>query len=138
VQVAKWPENLKAARAGKLQFWGVSSLSATPDGQSSISRLYGPGAGGANIARFRNKAFDAIYERLLVMPDGPERDALYFEVKRIGVAWMPYKTHGHRIVTDVAAAGVVGYRRPLFWQNFWETLDIEDAPATSAAPPRRS
>jgi ABC-type transport system substrate-binding protein len=132
VQVAKWPENLKAARAGKLQFWGVSSLSATPDGQSSIARLYGPASGGSNIARFRNAALDAIYERLLVMPDGPERDALYREVKRIGVAWMPYKSHGHRIVTDVASAGIVGYRRPLFWQNWWETIDIEDDAGTHA------
>jgi ABC-type transport system substrate-binding protein len=126
VRLARWPENLKAARAGKLQMWGVSSQSSSSDGQTQLERLYGPSAGGGNIARFRLPAFDAIYERMLVMPDGPERDALFHEAKRLGVAWMPYKVHGHRLVTDIVHPSVIGYRRPLFWQNFWDAIDIDD------------
>ena len=126
VKVAKFPEHLKAARAGRLQFFDLSSLASTPDGQTSLERLYGPASGGANLSRFRNKDFDAIYERLLVQPDGPEREALFFQAKRLAMAWMPYKVHGHRIVTDMSAPSVIGYRRGLFWQNFWETVDIDE------------
>ena len=62
VQVRRWPENLKAALAGKLQLWDVASLSSSPDGQTSLERMYGPSSGGANLARFRRAEFDAIYD----------------------------------------------------------------------------
>jgi len=127
-RIAKWPENLKAARAGKLQIWDVGSLASSPDGLNALERLYGPGAGGANLARFRRPEFDAIYERMLLIPDGPERDADFLQLKRLGLAWMPYKVRGHRYVTDMGYPQVVGYRRPLFWNNWWEYVDVE-APA---------
>ena len=126
-RIQKWPENLKAARAGKLQMWDVSSLSSSSDGQTALERLYGPSSGGGNMARFKLKAFDERYDRMQVLPDGPERDALFVEVKRLSVAWMPYKIHGHRIVTDLAEPGVIGYRRPLFWQDFWHCIDVDPA-----------
>jgi ABC-type transport system substrate-binding protein len=124
-RVAQWPENLKAARAGKLMVWDVNSQASSPDGQQSLERLYGPSAGGLNISRFRSKAFDDVYDRMLVLPDGPERDALFREAKRIAIAWMPYKIHGHRIVTDMSYPRLIGFRRPLFWQDWWEYVDIE-------------
>jgi ABC-type transport system substrate-binding protein len=34
---AKWPEQLKAARAGKLQMWSVGSSSSAPDAESTLS-----------------------------------------------------------------------------------------------------
>jgi hypothetical protein len=62
---------------------------------------------------------------MLVIPDGPERDALFREAKRIGVAYAPYKNHLHRIVTDLAQPWLIGYRRPLFWNRWWHMIDID-------------
>ena len=122
--VAQWPENLKAARAGKLMMWDLANGATAPDGQGALEYLYGPSAGNFNLARFRSKEFDAVYDKLLVLPDGPERDALFLEAKRIAVAWMPYKVHGHRIVTDMSWPQMTGFRRPLFWQDWWEYVDL--------------
>jgi len=122
---AKWPENLKAARAGKLMMWGVGSLADVPDGQTMLARLYGPQTGTYNFARFRNAEVDAIYERLLILPDGPERLALYDRIKRISVAFMPYKYHVHRLVNDLAQPWLIGFRRPPFVLNWWEFVDID-------------
>ncbi|MEK8047377.1 ABC transporter substrate-binding protein [Ideonella margarita] len=122
---AKWPENLKAAQAGKLQMWGVASSASQRDGQSALGRLYGPMKGGANLARFQNDTFDAIYTKMQGLPDGPEREALFVEAKRISVAYAPYKNHLHRFVTDMAHPWVEGYRRPLFWQDWWQYVDID-------------
>ena len=123
---AKWPENLKAAQAGKLMMWGVGSSAAQLDGQGALQRMYSPAAGGANLARFRHEAFDRLYERMLVLPDGPERDALFRQAKRIAVAWAPYKNHLHRFYTDLAHPWLIGYRRPLFWNRWWHMIDIDD------------
>ncbi|HSB99662.1 MAG TPA: ABC transporter substrate-binding protein [Burkholderiaceae bacterium] len=122
---AQWPENLKAARAGKIQFWQLGSSAAGPDGQGALARLYGPQSASQNLARFRNAEFDKIYERMLVIPDGPERDALFIKAKQISVAYMPYRHTAHRMEADMFHGWVKGYRRPLFWQEWWHMVDID-------------
>jgi ABC-type transport system substrate-binding protein len=122
---AQWPENLKAARAGKIQFWQLGSSAAGPDGQDALSRLFGPQSASQNLARFRNAEFDKIYERMRQIPDGPERDALFFKAKQISVAYMPYRHTAHRMEVDMYHDWVEGYRRPLFWQDWWHMVDID-------------
>lgn len=129
---AKWPENLKAARAGKLMVWRVGSSAAAPDGQPALDRMASVHVGGQNLARFRNEQFDAIYNRMRVLPDGPERLALFNDAKRIAVAYAPYKSSVHRILTDLMQPWVYGYRRPPYWQHWWQYVDI-DAEAQARA-----
>ena len=121
----KWPEQLKQARAGKLQLWMLGTTATSPDGADALQRLYGPQAGNQNMSRFKLPEFDALYERLQVLPDGPEREALFLQAKRLQAAWMPMKTHVHRIVNDMAQPWVIGYRRPLFRNEFWHLIDVE-------------
>jgi ABC-type transport system substrate-binding protein len=124
-KTAKWPENLKSARGGKFMIWGVGSSASQPDGQGALQRLYGPATGGQNLSRFNHAPFNALYERMQSLPDGPEREALFLEAKRMAVAFMPYKNHAHRILTDMAQPWMSGYRRPLFWQDWWHYVDID-------------
>jgi ABC-type transport system substrate-binding protein len=124
-QTAQWPENLKNARAGTLMIWGVGSAGGGADSLSTFQRYHGKQIGGQNFARFKLPEFDAIYERLDILPDGPERNALFEQAKRLAVAYAPYKTHVHRYMNDMAHPWLVGYRRPLFWQDFWQYLDID-------------
>jgi ABC-type transport system substrate-binding protein len=124
---AQWPENLKAARNGKLMMWMVGLSAAAPDGQPSLARYHSKQIGGQNMARFRLPAFDAVYERMEVMPHGPEREALFEQAKMLAVAYAPYKSLVHRIVSDMAHPWLVGYRRPLFWQDWWHMVDIDES-----------
>jgi ABC-type transport system substrate-binding protein len=105
--------------------WGLGTSSATPDGQGILSWFYGPQAGNGNLARFRLPEFDRLYERAQVLPDGPEREALIERAKRIAVAYMPYKVRVHRIFTDLLHPWVLGFRRPLFWSDWWHKVDID-------------
>ncbi|BAL98012.1 ABC transporter substrate-binding protein [Rubrivivax gelatinosus] len=126
-QTGQWPEQLKLARAGKLQIWMLGSSADVPDGQSALARLHGPQSGSQNLARFKLPAFDAIYDRLLVLPDGPERDELFRQAKILSIAYMPYKPLVHRISTDMWQPWVTGFRRPLFWQEWWHLVDVDPA-----------
>lgn len=122
----KFPENLKAARAGKLQMWALGSSAAGADGQGALARVYGPQSGSQNLAFFRNAELDALYARMQVIPDGPEREELFAKVKKIVVAYMPYKSMVHRISNDLLHPWLHGYRRPLFWQEWWHMVDIDE------------
>ncbi|MBL8363393.1 MAG: bicyclomycin resistance protein [Rubrivivax sp.] len=122
---AKWPENLKAARAGKVMMWRVGTAASVTDGQEVLQRLYGPQAGLGNIARFRLKAFDEVFERLSPLPDGPEREALFEQAKRLSVAYAPYKVLLHQYADVLTQPWLEGYRRPLFWNHWWHLVDVE-------------
>ncbi len=121
---AKWPENLRAARAGRFQMWGVGSTATSGDGQDMLRRYHGAQAGQQNLSRFARPEFDAVFDQLTGLPDGAEREALFRRAKKLAVAWAPYKLHVHRYAADMTHAGVVGYRRPPFWNDWWHMVDV--------------
>jgi ABC-type transport system substrate-binding protein len=129
---AQWPENLKAARAGKLQMWALGLSAASPDAAGSYARFDSHQIGGQNLARVRLPALDALYNQLQTLPDGPERLAAFREMDRLSVAYMPYKFSLNRVSLDMAQPQLVGYRRTPFWQEWWQYVDID----LSALPKR--
>jgi ABC-type transport system substrate-binding protein len=124
-KIAKWPENLKSSRTGKLMMWGVGWSTTLPDGDTFLALGYGPNKGQANHARFDLAAFNELYMRQRQMPDGPERLALMTEAKSLMIAYMPYKTHVHRVWTDLAQPWVKGYHRNIAVREFWKYVDID-------------
>lgn len=127
IEAKQWPEQLKAARAGTLMVWQLGSSASTPDVQGSLENLYGPAAGGANLARFRLAAFDEIARKMQSLPDGPERLALLRQAQALVTAYAPMKYNVHRIVNDLAQPWLLGYRRPAFGNQFWHYVDIDDS-----------
>ena len=126
-KTAKWPENLKSSRGGKLMMWGVGWSAAQPDGDTFLALGYGPNKGQANHARFDLPAYNALYEKQRALPDGPERQAVMNEAQKLMVAYMPYKVHVHRTFTDLAHPWVVGYHRNIFVREFYKYVDINTA-----------
>jgi ABC-type transport system substrate-binding protein len=123
---AQFPEQLKSARAGRLMTWSLGNSASSPDFQDELQLLYGPASGGQNLPRFKLKRFDELYERMQLLPDGPERLAALREAQALVTAYAPHKYNVHRIVTDLAQPWLIGYRRPLFGRQFWQYVDIDE------------
>ena len=122
---AKWPDILKAARLGKVQFWQLGGTASAPDADTWLTSLWGKNPD--NLARFRLPAYDKLYEKARSMPDSPERTKVYQDMTRLVVAYMPWRVNTHRIRTDMWYPQVVGYRRhPIMTYNFWKYIDIQD------------
>jgi ABC-type transport system substrate-binding protein len=126
VKTGRWPEQLKAARAGKLMLWQLGYTANGPDVQEGLVLLYGPDAGGQNLARFRDARFDELVRQAKSLPNGPERLALVREAQNIVSALAPHKYNVHRIITDLAHPHLVGYRRPAFARQWWHYVDIDE------------
>ncbi len=45
---------------------------------------------------------------------------------------MPYKNILNRLTLDMTHKRVVGYRRPVFWQDWWQFVDLDDAASGAA------
>jgi len=127
LRIQQWSENLKAGHAGKLMVWALAGSAASPDGLDSLGRVDSSQFGGSNFARFKVDAVDKLYGQISVMPNGPERLALFKEINRLVTVYAPYKYISHRIYVDLTQPWLSGYRRPLFWQEQWMFMDVDMA-----------
>jgi ABC-type transport system substrate-binding protein len=125
--IATWPELLKRSRAGALMMWGYAWQASSPDGGFFLAIAYGPNASEANDPRFQLAAFDRLYERQLVMPDGPQREAVMRQAKDMLVAYMPFKVHSHRVYLDLVQPGTRHYWRHPFMRDIWRFIDVSPA-----------
>ena len=122
-EVAPFGELIKRSLAGQLQMWGFS-WSNGPDGEFFLGLAYGPNADQSNDARFKLPAYDALYERQSVMPDGAERLALMREATKMMLAYVPYIAHVYPLDTDLSQAHVRHLIRHPFKAAWWHFTDI--------------
>jgi ABC-type transport system substrate-binding protein len=130
----KWPDLLKASLAEKLQMWGLGWSAAVPDADAFFVMLYGPNGGQANHSRFKLAQFDRLYERAKRLPDGPERNALYREMNRLFLVYMPWRLGVHRFYNDLLHPWVVGYVRHPVMRGWWKYVDIDEQAAARGRP----
>ena len=105
--------------------WFLSWNAGVPDAEPFLRLGYGPAVGGENLSRFRLPAFDALYERQSLMPDGPGRSAVIAQANRLLLAYMPFKAHVHRIGVSMYWPRLVGYRRHPFLRSFHSFVDLQ-------------
>jgi len=120
-----WPEQMKLARAGRLQMWMLATTASAPDAEDVLEAAYGPARGAGNYARFDLPEYNAVVARLQRLPDGPERDALMLQAQKLLVAWMPIKAHVHRIRPVLTQPWLIGYDGNPFVYGFARFVDVD-------------
>jgi len=121
----KWPDLLKMARNGQLMMWQLGNRSTTTEGYGFLGLLYGPNAGLANLARFRQADYDRLYKASKQLPDGPERAKLMREMSQIVAAYAPWKINAYRYENIIAYPWVLGYKLDVFNIHPWQYLDLD-------------
>ena len=122
---AKWPELLRESRSGRLMIWNLGWIAAIPDADPFYQILYGPNAGQSNHSRFNQPQWNGMFEKAKVLPDGPERSALFREMDKLFFAYAPMRPMVHRITTGLMHPWVVGYQRHPVLREFWKYVDID-------------
>jgi len=124
----KWPDLLKMGRDGnQLQMWSVGWINNSGDGDAFVQLLYGPNAGQSNIGRFHNADYDKAYAASKRIPDGPERDKLYFRMAKILEAYTPVDLDVYRYENTLVRPWVGGYKKNVLFEHAWKYLDIDVA-----------
>jgi ABC-type transport system substrate-binding protein len=124
----KWPELNKMTEAGQLQMWGLSWISAIPDGDSFVSPLYSRNIGTSNDARLRLPEYDALYERSRALPNGPERTALFLRMTEIVLNYAPWKLGLNPYANVLAQPWLKGYKQHPFFRHQWKYYDVGARP----------
>ena len=120
----KWPELFKAAHAGKLQFWELGLTGGIAD--YYMQQFYGPSAGAANLARFKNQEFDALFRKSRHVAESEERTNVYAKMIDIITSYNPWCPKAFRISNTVVAPWVSGYKKNVYYAiHPWHYLDID-------------
>jgi ABC-type transport system substrate-binding protein len=123
-QVQTFPEAIKAAHAGQIQFSGFGWNGDIAD--DFMRLFYGPNAGAGNLSRFRNAEYDALYDKSRRTADTAERNKIYEAMTKIISAQAPWCTNAYRISNTVVAPQIRGYRKNVhYFLTPWEYLDID-------------
>ncbi len=97
VESCTWPEYLERLRRKKFELVGASWQADYPDPENFLQLLYGPNAPpGENNASYHNPEYDALYQRMSVMPDSPERMVIIQRMKTILSEDCPWILMSHR------------------------------------------
>lgn len=129
VSIRKAPQQelRKLAKQGQLQMRTDGWQADYPDAENFFQLLYGPNAGQANYSRFALPQFDRMYERIAVMPDSPERNALYRKMTELVLVYAPMRLAVHRIQNHLIRPWISGYKRHPFESTYWRYIDVDVA-----------
>lgn len=107
-----------------LQMHGAAWIADYPDGDNFLQLLYSKNVGESNNACYKSAAFDKLYEQAAVLPDGPERDKLYFEMQKQFEADTPWRLGVSRYRNQLIQPWVIGYKKHPILLAEWMYFDI--------------
>jgi ABC-type transport system substrate-binding protein len=123
----KKTEIIKASRLGKVQMFESNWVADFPDGDNFYQLLYGPNAGRANYARFNLSDYNERYEKARALPDGVQRNQLYFEMNQLIHAYNPWVPLTHVLSADIRQPWLKNYKRHPVEFTSWRYLDVDVA-----------
>ncbi|MBL8309016.1 MAG: hypothetical protein JNL19_01200 [Burkholderiales bacterium] len=123
----KWPDLLKQARAGQIQFWNLGWNSSGTDGNSFLQLLYSKSIGQSNFARFNLRQYDELYEKAQTLPLGPQRFALYRTMNELATVYSVWHPGIFRYQNVVMQPWLLNYKRIPYRQHFWHLMDIDES-----------
>ena len=124
-KVEKLPDLRKQAQSGRVQMLTYGWIADYPDGENFLQLFSSKSIGGANYSMFALPEFDQLYERIKIMPDTPERTALYRRMVHILWVYNPWRVNTLKQGTILIQPWLLGYKKHPFAHEPWRYLDID-------------
>jgi len=122
----KWPDLLKMSQAGKLQMWTVGRSTGIRDGGVNLEILVSRNIQSTmNDSRFNLPEYDRLFDQARLLPDSPERSALYRKMSELAGGYAPLVLGVYRYENLVAYPWVLGYKQNAFMVHPWKYLDLD-------------
>jgi ABC-type transport system substrate-binding protein len=119
----KFAELLKQGKTCSLSSFGLGWVGAS-EAEFVMGLLSSKAIGQSNYACFENAEYDREFERLRILPDGPERTQVLRNLYRIMEVYGVLGLSSTRIRTRLSQTYVDGYRAHPLVTNGWQFMDI--------------
>jgi len=124
-KVEKLPDLRRQAQLGRVQSFTYGWIADYPDGENFLQLFWSKSIGGANYTLFSLPEYDALYEKVKVMPDSPERTELYRRMVRLLWVYAPWRVNSLLRNAILIHPWVIGYKKHPFAHEPWRYLDID-------------
>jgi ABC-type transport system substrate-binding protein len=119
------PELRKQAQHGRVQSFSYGWIADFPDGENFLQLLWKGSMGQVNYAMFDLPEYNALYERIKRLPDGPERNTLVSRMVKLIVVYAPWMVETFKAQKILVHPWVLGYRKHPFAHQPWKYLDVD-------------
>ncbi|MCE2967151.1 MAG: ABC transporter substrate-binding protein [Phycisphaerales bacterium] len=112
----------------KAQMFGFAWGSDYPDAENNLALFYGPNESpGSNHYNYKNPAYDALYDQILVMEPSPERTKIYEQMRDMLLADVPYIGSMGRTRFYLMSPWIVNCRPTERTWSWLKYLDVDDS-----------
>jgi ABC-type transport system substrate-binding protein len=126
-----WPTLLKKIEQRRAQMFLMSWVADYPDPENFLQLFYGPNVTpGANRTNYRNAEFDGLYERAGLLPEGPEKRALYAQMERRVMEDCPWLFIHHSMSFGLRHPWLENFKRHDFPYGMSKYLKIDETTRT--------
>ena len=123
-----WPIFMKKLNTKSCQMFTVGWMADYPDTETFLQIFYSKNASpGPNHYNYASKKFDEIYEKVVVMPDSPERTELYREAERVVLEDCPTVCTLHRVRYILRHDWLGNYKAHVFPFGMWKYRKADGA-----------
>ena len=124
------PRFFQKLRQGKFQLFLLSWVGDYPDAENFLQLFYGKNAGSCNRVFFRDAVFDGMFEKIIPMPESPERTALYKKMIEYVTGQCPWIIESIPMTFQLNHRWLENYQPHDFAFNQWKYLAIDTAKRT--------
>lgn len=122
-----FPAYLDKAHKGNLQLSKGGWVMDYPDAENNYQLLYGPNKSpGPNEANYDNPEFNKLYEKVALMPSGPERRKLICEIEKIVQEEAPWAYGFYENEYRLANKWVKNFHTAELAFTKWKFVDVDD------------
>jgi oligopeptide transport system substrate-binding protein len=122
-------ELIDAINKKKAQFFSFAWGSDYPDAENNLALFYSKNkAPGSNHYNYDNPEYDRLYERIIVMPPGPERTALYEKMRDMIIEDAPFVGSMARYRFYLVNPRLKNFKPTEDFHNWVKYLDVDDSP----------
>ncbi len=120
----KFADSIKREKRCQITTRGAAWIADYPDGDNFVQLLYSKNIGESNNGCYKSAVFDKLYEQSALLPNGPERDAIYLEMQKQFEADTPWSMGVTRYRNQMIYPWVIGYKKHPILLSEWMYFDV--------------
>ena len=121
----KFADAIQREKKCQLTARGAAWIADYPDGDNFMMLLYGPNIGESNNGCYDSPAYNKLYKQTTMMPDGPERTAIYAQMHKQFEADTPWLLSTTRKRNQLIYPWVKGFKKHAILHADWVFVDLE-------------
>jgi ABC-type transport system substrate-binding protein len=111
---------------GQMQLFRISWVGDYPDAENFLQLFYSPNAGKCNRVFYKDKTFDAMFEKITAAPDSPERTKIYSEMSEYITSQCPWIFESYPVSYQLVHGWVENFIPHNFANARWKYLSINE------------